>query len=377
MITPKYFYHELIKNNISFFSGVPDSLLKNFCFYVSDSAEKENHIIAANEGNALSLGIGYHLATNKTPLIYMQNSGLGNIINPLLSLADSDVYSIPMLLMIGWRGEPGLKDEPQHKKQGRVMLDLLKAMEIPFSTLSPSDDNESAEKTIKECLSNIMKSNSPHALIIKKGTFLSYTPKNAPKEEYSLNREDAIKLIIQTLKKDAIVVSTTGFTSRELFECRENLQNSHKQDFLTIGGMGHASQIALAIAMQKHDKQVFCFDGDGAVLMHMGSLAVNASMDCKNFKHIVFNNGSHESVGGQPTLGYDINLQNIAKSMNYSLIVESKTKPELSNALKKIKNHNGSCFLEIKIKKGYRKNLGRPTTAPKENKKEFMTFVKS
>ena len=192
-----------------------------------------------------------------------------------------------MLLMIGWRGEHGMKDEPQHKKQGRVMLDLLKAMEIPFSTLSPSDDNESAEKTIKECLSNIMKSNSPHALIIKKGTFLSYTPKNAPKEEYSLNREDAIKLIIQTLKKDAIVVSTTGFTSRELFECRENLQNSHKQDFLTIGGMGHASQIALAIAMQKHDKQVFCFDGDGAVLMHMGSLAVNASMDCKNFKHIV------------------------------------------------------------------------------------------
>ena len=198
MITPKYFYHELIKNNISFFSGVPDSLLKNFCFYVSDSAEKENHIIAANEGNALSLGIGYHLATNKTPLIYMQNSGLGNIINPLLSLADSDVYSIPMLLMIGWRGEPGLKDEPQHKKQGRVMLDLLKAMEIPFSTLSPSDDNESAEKTIKECLSNIMKSNSPHALIIKKGTFLSYTPKNAPKEEYSLNREDAIKSVSYT-----------------------------------------------------------------------------------------------------------------------------------------------------------------------------------
>jgi len=313
MISADFFLKCLVDRGVDFFSGVPDSLLKNFCFYMTDSINSNNHIIAANEGNALALGIGYHLATEKIPLIYMQNSGLGNMINPLLSLADPDVYSIPMLLLIGLRGELNGKDEPQHKKQGRVTLAMLEAMEVPYKIMSSDTDNEEAQKIVKESIEYCKMNDAPYAIIVKKNTFSEYKPKKNEIVDLPLFREAALKIVVDHLNKSDIVVATTGVTSRELFEYRESMKQGHEKDFLTVGGMGHANQIALGIAMQKPNRQVFCLDGDGAMLMHMGSVAINGNVSCKNYKHILFNNGAHDSVGGQPTIGYKIDFRGIAK----------------------------------------------------------------
>ena len=376
MINTKYFFKKLIEFDISFFSGVPDSLLKNICGFISDNVDNKSHIIAANEGNALAIGIGYHLSTGKLPLIYMQNSGLGNVINPLLSLADPDVYSVPMLLMIGWRGQPGVKDEPQHKKQGRVTLKMLDTMEVPYEILSKDTNNKQAEEIIKKASKIALKTNSPYAIVVQKDSFSKYQIKKKRTVNYPLYREDAIKAIVDNLDDKDIVISTTGVTSRELFEYREKLSLGHEKDFLTVGGMGHANQIALGIALQKPNRRVFCLDGDGAALMHMGSMAINGNIECNNFKHIIFNNGAHDSVGGQPTVGFNVDLQGIAKASGYDIVLEAETNEEVINCLKRLKTLNGKVFLEIKIKKGFRDDLGRPKTTPKENKKHLMKFIK-
>ena len=376
MVSPKSVYDSLKKNNIDFYTGVPDSLLKYFCAYVADHTGKDNHVIAANEGNSIALGIGYYLSTKKLPLIYMQNSGLGNAINPLLSLADSDVYSIPMILMIGWRGEPLVKDEPQHKKQGRIMLELLKAMEIPYEVLSKDDNEISMNKKVSNIINNSFKTNHPSVIVVKKNTFEKYIQKDSENKQYDMSREEAIKIITNAISDKDIVVSTTGVTSRELFEYTKDKNLSHKNNFYTVGGMGHASQIALGIAMQNKSRNVYCFDGDGAIIMHMGSTAIIGQQKCKNFKHIVFNNGCHDSVGGQPTVGHDIDMQKIATSMNYDHVIQIKNEDELKSNLLNFINFKGSVFIEIKIKKGYRDNLIRPTTTPEENKQSLMDFLK-
>ena len=371
MINTEYFFKNLLEENVEFFAGVPDSLLKNICSYITDNTSPKNHIIAANEGNALALGIGYHLASGKLPLIYMQNSGLGNVVNPLLSLADPDVYSVPMLLMIGWRGEPNVKDEPQHKKQGRVTLQMLEAMEVPYQVLSKDTSNEQAKEIIKRVSKEALKNNAPYAIVVKKGTFSEYKLQKDEVANLPLFREDAIKVIVDNLDDKDIVVSTTGVASRELFEYREELIQGHEKDFLTVGGMGHANQIALGIALQKPDRSVFCLDGDGAALMHMGSMAINGNVECDNFKHIVFNNGAHDSVGGQPTVGYTTGFQSIAKESGYDLVLQAETKTEVVECIEDLKGFTGKVFLEIKVKKGFRKDLGRPTTTPKENKQNL------
>ncbi|MBL7005110.1 MAG: phosphonopyruvate decarboxylase [Gammaproteobacteria bacterium] len=376
MINTEYFFKNLLEENVEFFAGVPDSLLKNICSYITDNTSPKNHIIAANEGNALALGIGYHLASGKLPLIYMQNSGLGNVVNPLLSLADPDVYSVPMLLMIGWRGEPNVKDEPQHKKQGRVTLQMLEAMEVPYQVLSKDTSNEQAKEIIKRVSKEALKNNAPYAIVVKKGTFSEYKLQKDEVANLPLFREDAIKVIVDNLDDKDIVVSTTGVASRELFEYREELIQGHEKDFLTVGGMGHANQIALGIALQKPDRSVFCLDGDGAALMHMGSMAINGNVECDNFKHIVFNNGAHDSVGGQPTVGYTTGFQSIAKASGYDLVLQAETKTEVVECIEDLKGFTGKVFLEIKVKKGFRKDLGRPTTTPKENKQNLMKFIK-
>ena len=376
MISPEFFFRALKEERINFFSGVPDSLLKNICAYITDNTIDKNHIIAANEGNALSLGIGYHLATNELPLVYMQNSGLGNIVNPLLSLADTDVYAIPMLLMIGWRGEPNVKDEPQHKKQGRITIELLESMGIKYQMLSSNTNNAEAEKIVQEAVSYAQKNNTPYALVVRKGSFETYKLKSDTKGDFPLLREQAIKLIVDRLSEKDIVVATTGVTSRELFEYREVLGQGHEKDFLTVGGMGHANQIALGIALQKPDRQVFCFDGDGAMLMHMGSLAINANTRCSNFKHIIFNNGAHDSVGGQPTVAYKIDVEAIANAVGYDKVLQANNEYEIKNSLKELQQFNGMVLLEIRVNKGFRSDLGRPTTTPLENKKALMDFVR-
>jgi len=375
MLDPKQFFDCLVESDINFFSGVPDSLLKNICSYITDNIAPEQHIIAANEGNALAIGIGYHLSTGKIPLIYMQNSGLGNVINPLLSLADPEVYSFPILMMIGWRGEPTIKDEPQHKKQGRVTVALLEAMEIPYKVISPDQNIFEVSAIVKEILVGIQEEKRPFALLIKKGVFEDYHFRSGINYDRPLSRERAIEFVVDSLGDSDIIVSTTGVASRELFEYREKMMINHDRDFLTVGGMGHASQIALGIALQKKNRKVYCLDGDGALIMHMGALAINASMKCKNFKHIVFNNSVHDSVGGQATVGGQIDMKSIALSAGYIWGRTVSNKAEIILALTEMASANGPAFLEIQVKKGFRKNLGRPTNTTLENKELFMRFV--
>ncbi len=373
MINTKDFYKCLSKNNIDFFCGVPDSLLKDICAFITKNISKENHIITSNEGAAVALASGYYLATGKIPLVYMQNSGIGNAINPLLSLADKNVYNIPMLLLIGWRGEPGIKDEPQHITQGKLTLPLLDLMEIPYIVISKDslDFDEKINMTIKQ----IRQTNIPHAIVIKKNTFKSFTLKDNTKVEYEMTREDAIKIIIDSLDENDIVISTTGKTSRELFEYRRNKKDSHNRDFLTVGSMGHSSQIALAIANEKINNNVYCIDGDGSVIMHAGSIGIIGANGNSNFKHIVINNGSHDSVGGQPTIGYNINFGKLAFEFGYKSYFSCSDSESLINKLKTIQSQKGPVLLEVIVRKGSRTDLGRPTRTPLENKLDFMKFL--
>lgn len=373
MINPKDIFEHLIKVGVEFFTGVPDSLLKDICAYISDNVRKEKNIIAANEGGAVALAAGYHLATRKFPMVYFQNSGIGNAMNPLLSLMDIDVYSIPALLMVGWRGEPGIKDEPQHLKQGKITLDLFKAMQIPYSILS--DEVEKAKSEIDTAISHLNQYSSPYALIIRKNVFASYTLKGIEKISYSLTREDALKIIVNNLNNKDIVIATTGKTSRELFEYRRELGQLHENDFLTVGSMGHANQIALGTALNKPDFNIFCFDGDGAIIMHTGSLGIIGDLSPTNFKHIVFNNGAHDSVGGQPTIGYKMNFSVLAKSFNYKYVHQVTTFKDLNEIINDFKQCDGPALLEICLQKGARSNLGRPDLSPLDNKISFMKYL--
>lgn len=346
------------------FCGVPDSLLKDFCACVTDSTPANRNIIAANEGNALAIAVGHYLATGKPAVVYMQNSGLGNIVNPLLSLTDEEVYNIPALLIIGWRGEPGVHDEPQHIKQGKLTLPLLETLGIKYEIL------ESVSQ-VTPALDYMKQTNKPFAFVVKKGTFETF-PKEKPTPKYSLAREDAIKKVVSLLDDKDIVVSTTGMISRELYENRQ----SHEKDFLTVGSMGHASSIAFGVAINKPERKVFCFDGDGAFLMHMGSASVIASRKLENFKHIVFNNEAHDSVGGQPTVMGGVNIKEVSIGCGYDCVFQVQSLDEIDNVWTEFYQLAKPCLLEIKVKSGARKDLGRPKEKPVENKKVFMDFLK-
>ena len=368
MIDVKETYEALVGSGIDMFTGVPDSLLKNICAYITDTTPRERHIIAANEGNAVGIAAGHYLATGKPALVYMQNSGLGNTVNPLLSLADEKVYSIPMVLMIGWRGEPGVHDEPQHAKQGEVTLALLDAMQIPYIILEDIGQ-------IGPQVALAVNRKSPAAIVVRKGTFGSYKLKNASKNDYELSREQAMKLVVDHLRADDIIVSTTGKLSRELFEYRESKQQGHGHDFLTVGSMGHSSSIALGIALEKPNRRVFCFDGDGAFIMHTGALGIVASMNPRNFFHILFNNNAHESVGGQPTIGYELDAVTMAKASGYKQALRATTREEMIAALQQLETTEGPVLLELRVKIDSREDLGRPTTTPIQNKDALMSFL--
>lgn len=373
MISPKFFFDILASNGIDFYAGVPDSLLKNLCAYITDHADAAHNIIAANEGGAMGLAAGHYLATGQIPVVYMQNSGEGNIINPLASLTDPDVYNIPVLLVIGWRGKPGVHDEPQHVKQGKVTTGLLNVMGIDYTVLSKEEDK--AEAQIKKAIAYMQSTKQCYALVIEKDTFENYQLKpQSSIFNFQLSREEAIQTVVSVLGVKDVIVSTTGMISRELFEYRTAMNEGHERDFLTVGSMGHASQIALGIALAKPDRKVWCFDGDGASIMHMGSIAIVASKAPQNYIHVVFNNGAHDSVGGQPTVGLKINLPAIAKAAGYHSVYSVSTKEDLQKQLSNL--GEAPVFLEVKVKKGNRKDLGRPTTTPIENKEALMNFLK-
>ena len=372
MIRPIDFVELLTKKDVSFFSGVPDSLLKDICACITDTLPPSRHIIAANEGGAVGLAIGHFLATDEIPLVYFQNSGLGNVVNPLLSLASQEVYGIPMLFMIGWRGEPGVNDEPQHVVQGKVMLDMLDVMGVPYRVLP---DNLSEAQVVIEELTRVARdNNSPVALVVQKGTFEPY---NLPKisSSLSMSRGDAVAAIASAIPDKSVVVCTTGMASRELYEYRVDHTQSHQTDFLTVGGMGHASQIALGIANASANQTVVCLDGDGAALMHMGSLAIIGQSQARNLVHIVLNNGVHGSVGGQPTVAFDISIPGIANASGYLTSVSVSDESSLRNSIETAVRSDGPVLIEVKVRPENRKNIGRPKSSPAENKADLMNFL--
>lgn len=375
MVNVAKFVATLNAGGVKFFTGVPDSLLKSFCAYLTDRGCNQ---IAANEGGAIGLAAGHYLATGKPACVYMQNSGQGNAVNPLASLADPDVYSIPMLLVIGWRGMPGVHDEPQHVKQGKITLELMKTLGIPTEILPETTTMACA--CVKKLLKRAVKESRPVAVVVKKGLFEEYKLKNKEADIARVKREAVIEKIIKKLPRNAVIVSTTGMISRELYETRERLGLSapvaedgdgtekgavHSRDFLTVGSMGHASQIALGIAKAQPKRPVVCLDGDGASIMQMGNMAIVGQSGCGNLTHIVLNNAAHDSVGGQPTVGGRINLKAIARACGYEVKVrgegEQRTAP---------------LFVEIKVAKGARADLGRPKEPPQVNKKLFMKTLR-
>ncbi len=373
MIRPEFFIEKLRENGIDCFAGVPDSLLKNICAYITDHCDAQHNIITANEGAAVGLAAGHYLATSRPACVYMQNSGEGNIINPLASLTDPEVYNIPVLLLIGWRGRPGVHDEPQHVKQGKVTTGLLNTMGINYDVLSKDEDK--AEKQIVKAI-DALNRKEVYALVIEKDTFEAYILQNVEKNDLTMTREEAIQAVASALGERDAIVSTTGMISRELFEYRTAMNQGHERDFLTVGSMGHASQIALGIALEKKDRRIWCFDGDGATIMHMGSMTIVAQKCPKNYVHVVFNNGAHDSVGGQPTVGLNVDLPRIARAVGYLHTYSVSTKEDLKDILKEIQNTEGLILLEVKVKKGNRKDLGRPTTTPIQNKDALMFFLK-
>jgi phosphonopyruvate decarboxylase len=354
---------------VSFFAGVPDSLLKDLCAYFDAHLDGSNHVISSNEGSAVALAAGHHLATGNVGAVYLQNSGQGNLINPLLSLADPAVYGIPMLLIVGWRGEPGKHDEPQHRKQGEVTLPIFDACETPTFIL-PSEPLE-AHRCLTEAVSRAKAEQRPVAVVVRKGSFAAFKGKQAS-SGYTVTREAVVQAIAATLDERDVVVATTGKISRELYETRVAAGKALGQDFYTVGSMGYASQIALGVALSKPDRQVFCLDGDGALIMHMGSLATIGGSGSANLKHIVLNNGAHDSVGGQPTVGFDIDLPGIANACGYAFYDSIDCLEKLPRAMARLRAANGPGFLEIRVACGSRADLGRPTTTPSQNKLAFM-----
>ncbi len=360
--------------NADFFTGVPDSQLKALCDYLMNTygIDPNHHIIAANEGNCTAIAAGYHLATSKVPVIYMQNSGEGNIINPVASLLNEKVYAIPAIFVIGWRGEPGIHDEPQHIFQGEITLRLLDDLGIEHMVV----DTDTTEQNLLEKMEEfkpILKSGKNVAFVIRKGA-LSYDQKVTYQNDNHMSREEIIRHIVHASSDDP-VICTTGKASRELFEIREALHQGHQRDFLTVGSMGHSSSIALGIAIHQPGRKIWCIDGDGAALMHLGAMAVIGATGPKNMVHILINNSAHETVGGMPTVCGQIDIPALALACGYPKVYSASSFQELDEVLDKAKASEELCFLEVKCSIGARADLGRPTTSALENKQAFMHFL--
>lgn len=370
MFSCEKLYEIFKKNNMSFFTGVPDSTFKDWMNFLADEhGERLTNIVACNECEATAIAAGYHLATGKIGVVYMQNSGEGNAVNPLTSLCDPEVYSIPVILMIGWRGEPGKRDEPQHKKMGRIMIPLLDTLEIPHKIIP--ENIEEAEKVIEEMKKLSEEKKAPVAIIIKKGTLEEYKARRKVKTKYEMKKEDAIEVIVDNLDGSEAIVSTTGKTSRELFEYRV-ARGEKPCDFYTVGSMGCSASIALGIALQKKDKQILVFDGDGAILMQLGALSTIGHYKPKNLKHFIFNNQAHDSTGGQPTNSSTVDFEKVALACGYRSVKTVGKKEDLINSVRNVKKQDGPALVIINVNKGSRKELGRPTTTPIQNKETFM-----
>lgn len=373
MIRTEQLYDHLGREGISFYTGVPDSLLKNFLQYVQDHTAGEQHIITANEGLALALASGYYLQSGKLPLVYLQNSGLGNLVNPLSSLADQEMYGVPMILLIGWRGEPGIPDEPQHRKMGAITVPLLEVLGVPVFKL----DQQSIDplQIVSTAIQTAREKQNPVALLLSADIFekVQYEKTTIP-ATLSLQRESVIRELIKTLSGDETVICTTGKSGREFDEQNKAAGNKIKKYFLSVGAMGHASHIALGIHLQSPSKTIL-IDGDGALLMHMGALPTISHFANKNFIHLLINNGCHESVGGQPTEAFRVDCTAIARASGYQHTFLIRNEQELNHWLQNSLSSSDTQFVEIRTNAISRPDLGRPAGDPKDWKNDFMSHL--
>jgi len=379
-LTPLALYDAFAANSVNAYYGVPDSLLKDFAMFISDkhaTEQTEKHIITANEATAIGLAGGHYMATGTPACVYLQNSGLGNTVNPVMSCAHENVYGLPMLLLIGWRGEPGVKDEPQHNFAGAQTPALLDAMKVKYAILP--DNIAEAEVVVKEATEYMQANQAPYALLVKKNTFAKYKlQSNLVPAGPTMSREDAIKGCADHMGNDVAMVSATGMPSRELYEHRVSqfgVEGATGRDFLTVGSMGCCSSIALGLALGAPGKQIVCLDGDGGTIMHMGALVTNGMKAPPNFKHIIVNNGAHDSVGGQPSYAFEFDLTAVAKAAGYKGVRTVSTPEDLAEGCKWLKESDGPVMLEVRVTQGARSDLGRPKSTPAENKTAFMEFV--
>lgn len=370
------FLDECQKNGIRFFTGVPDSLLKGFCdeLFVRYGTDGKAHVVAHNEGGAVALCAGHYLATGKPGLCYMQNSGIGNAVNPLASLMDPEVYSIPCLMVIGWRGEPGIKDEPQHIKQGKITIPQLEILGIPFRILSAETQEDEFQNDFAELLSE-MSNGKTVAFVVKKGTFQSECKPDYG-NGFTMTRETAVAKILAVSDPEDVFICTTGKLSREVFELRESRKEDHSHDFLTVGSMGHASMIAVQLAVEKPERKVWCLDGDGASLMHLGALPLIGRRHPCNFIHVIINNGAHETVGGMPVCSGSLNIAALASASGYAHVLTADSESSLSQALAEAASFDsGPLMIEVRCACGSRCDLGRPTSSPVANRNELMSSI--
>ncbi|MBY8989908.1 MAG: phosphonopyruvate decarboxylase [Candidatus Lokiarchaeota archaeon] len=371
MISCRDFINTLNKYEFTFFTGIPDSTFKEFMKFLSENKSINlNNIIACNECEAIALATGYHLSTNKIGIVYLQNSGLGKAVNPITSLCDPEVYSIPILLMIGWRGEPGKNDAPQHKKMGMVTLPLLDTLQIPYVILDPS--LESIDRELIKAKSYLTKHKGPYAFVFRRNFFEEYKINKDSSNNYSLTTTDVINLIMENLDNTEVIISTTGYISRILYGYRVSRMLDHNKSFYNVGSMGCASSIGLGIALQKPNRRIIIFDGDGAVIMQMGAFTTIGKNSPSNFVHVIFDNEAHESTGGQPTNSPKIDFSAIAKACNYKSVFLIQSRKELLNCMDYIKNGKGPILIHIKINLSQNKDLKRPEKLLKEYREEFM-----
>jgi phosphonopyruvate decarboxylase len=370
VIDPADFVAALQRAGVTFYSGVPDSLLKDLCAYIDAKVPPRDHVINANEGSAVAIAAGHYLATGEPAAVYLQNSGLGNAVNPLVSLTSRAVYGIPMVLLIGWRGEPGVRDEPQHELQGSITPELLATLGIGYEVVGPesSDFADVIARTVERAKDD----GCPMALLIRKGTFEKYSRPDGDNEAPPFDRGRAIEVILDSLDPTDVVVSTTGMASREVFTHREARGQGHEGDFLTVGSMGHASQIALGLALAQPQRQVICLDGDGAMIMHLGSAAIIGTHGARNLKHIVINNAAHDSVGGQPTAASKVDLAGIARACGYESAERVSISDDLPAVINRLRQAAGPAFLEVRVASNPAAEAPRPSTTPAENKVAFM-----
>ncbi len=378
MLDIQKFVNSLKNNGIEFISGVPDTLLNDLCLSLELNWPESHHVLSANEGNAIALATGYHLATNTVPLVYMQNSGLGNAMNPLISLTAKCVYSVPLVMLIGWRGEPGSSDWPQHQLQGEVSPTLLDSLGIKYKILT--EDEEMSLEAIKWAVEEASQTNQPTALLVKKGVLAKKEKSgfSADQETYSMSREEAIKEIVKSAPENTTFVASTGRITRELYAIREDLGLCHNYDFLNVGAMGHTLSIAAGIAAADPKKSVICLDGDAAAIMHLGSMPITASLSLGNLTHIVLNNGVHESVGGQRSVGYNIDLIGIANASGYKTFGKFiETQIELNEVITSLAYSEKVSFIEVRIKKGMRDDMPILKVNTIKSKEEFMDNINS